>query len=61
MNVKLNRRRFIKGVIASGIAAGTAGHRNALAPRAPPPPAVDPHGCHNKKRRPPRGGLLPQH
>ena len=41
MNVKLNRRRFIKGVIASGIAAGTAGHGNALASGARPTQAVD--------------------
>lgn len=41
MKVKLNRRRFIKGVIASGIAAGTAGRSNAVASGARPAQAVD--------------------
>ncbi len=41
MDVKLNRRRFIKGVIASGIAAGAARHGAAVAGGDRPAQAVD--------------------
>ena len=60
MNVKLNRRRFIKGVIASGIAAGTAGHGNALASGARPTQAVDRLLSLNINGRTRRVDVLPQ-
>ena len=60
MNVKLNRRRFIKGVIASGIAAGTIGHGNAAAGGARPAQAVDRLLSLNVNGRTRRVDVLPQ-
>ncbi|MYE52860.1 MAG: 2Fe-2S iron-sulfur cluster binding domain-containing protein, partial [Gammaproteobacteria bacterium] len=60
MNVKLNRRRFIKGVIASGIAAGSAGHGNAMANGARPAQAVDRLLSLNVTGRTRRVDVLPQ-
>ena len=60
MNVKLNRRRFIKGVIASGIAAGSAGHGNAMANGARPAQAVDRLLSLNVNGRTRRVDVLPQ-
>ncbi len=60
MNVKLNRRRFIKGVIASGIAAGTIGHGNAAAGGARPAEAVDRLLSLNINGRTRRVDVLPQ-
>ena len=60
MNVKLNRRRFIKGVIASGIAAGAAGHGNAVASGARPAQAVDRLLSLNVNGRTRRVDVLPQ-
>ncbi len=60
MNVKLNRRRFIKGVIASGIAAGTIGHGNAVAGGARPAQAVDRLLSLNINGRTRRVDVLPQ-
>ena len=60
MSVKLNRRRFIKGVIASGIAAGAAGHGNAMAIGARPIQAVDRLLSLNVNGRTRRVDVLPQ-
>lgn len=60
MSVKLNRRRFIKGVIASGIAAGSAGHGNAMASGARPAQAVGRLLSLNVNGRTRRVDVLPQ-
>ena len=60
MSVKLNRRRFIKGVIASGIAAGTVGHGSAMAGGARPTQAVDRLLSLNVNGRTRRVDVLPQ-
>ena len=64
MNVKLNRRRFIKGVIASGIAAGTAagaaGRSHAGAVGTRPAQAVDRLLSLNINGRTRRVDVLPQ-
>ena len=60
MSVKLNRRRFIKGVIASGIAASTASQGTALAGGASPAKAVDRLLSLNINGRTRRVDVLPQ-
>lgn len=60
MNVKLNRRRFIKGVIASGIAASAAGQGSAMASGARPTQAVDRLLSLNINGRTRRVDVLPQ-
>ena len=60
MDVKLNRRRFIKGVIASGIAAGAAHHGAAVAGGDRPAQAVDRLLSLNINGRTRRVDVLPQ-